>query len=111
MKSLLGALACLITIGITNASADTLAVDKIDRDIESYLQKILSGADAACFEHIINKLIPKAERSEYYLRFEDTNQETAVEVGAYDSSYLYTCIGGKLLSWDTGESSVIKDFN
>lgn len=111
MKRLLIALACLAAIGVSNASADTLAVDKIDLDIESYLQRILSGEDAACYEHIVSALVPKSERSEYYLRFEDTNQETAIEVGSYDFSYLYTCIGGRLLSWDTGESTVLKDFN
>ncbi len=105
------ALTCLAAIGTSSVNADTLSVDKIDRDIESYLQRILSNADAACFEHIISRLVPKAESNEYYLRFEDTNQATAVEVGSYDSSYLYTCIDGKLLSWDTGESTVIQDFN
>ncbi len=111
MKSLLRALSCLFAIGVSNANADTLAVDTIDLDIESYLQRILSGEDAACYDYIISSLVPKSERSEYYLRFEDTNQETAIEIGSYDSSYLYTCIGGKLLSWDTGESTVLKDFN
>lgn len=111
MKRFLMALTYLATMGTSHANADTMAVNKIDLDIESYLQRILAATDTACYQHIISALVPKTERSEYYLRFEDTNQETAVEVGSYDSSYLYTCIGGKLLSWDTGESTILKDFN
>ncbi|MCF7645058.1 hypothetical protein KQ944_07720 [Bacillus subtilis] len=111
MKHLLIALTCLSFLGTSSVNADTLAVDKIDLDINSYLQRILSGPDTACYEHIISSLIPESKHSEYYLRFEDTNQKTAVEVGSYDSSYLYTCIDGKLLSWDAGESTALKDFN
>lgn len=110
MKRLIIALTCVTTIGLASAAADTLALDKLDRDIDGYLQKILSNADAACFEHIITKIIAKEDRKEYYLTFEDTNQTSAVEIGSYDSSYLYTCVGGKLLSWDTGESTVLEDF-
>lgn len=110
MRRLIFGLALLATP--IPAAADIVPLSEIDEETRVYIQRGNHGYDVECYEYVLEMIKrenPGFKPSNYYVQFDDIEVD-GIAVGAMEAGQYYTCEGGVLKSWDSGESQILRKF-
>ncbi|OWV94176.1 hypothetical protein ATY79_26770 [Rhizobium sp. R693] len=92
------------------ARADTLPLSKIDRKIESHIQRGNTKKNVQCLAFILNDFQErKIRKSDIYVTFDDPYID-GIGIGIAETDENYTCEAGKLRAWEANEYQVAKTF-
>ncbi|CDM61288.1 MULTISPECIES: hypothetical protein [Rhizobium] len=92
------------------ARADTLQLSKVDRKIESHIQRGNTRQNVQCLAYILKDFQErKIRKSKIYVTFDDPNID-GIGVGLVETDENYTCEAGELRAWEANEYQLVKTF-
>jgi len=92
------------------AQADTFPLSKINRKIESHIQRRNTTQNMQCLAFILKDFQErKIRKSDIYVTFDDPNID-GLGVGLAETDENYTCEAGELRAWEGNAYQRVKTF-